>query len=318
MAKEIILAETMGFCWGVRRTLEMVEETASRSSPIAMIGDVIHNPQAVDQLRELGVSSVANLDEAARAGYSRVGITAHGAGPERAERAQTMGMEVIDTTCPLVTRAQRVGQKLVKQGYFLLIYGDPNHPEANGLYGWAQTSRALVSMHLNDLPWQPRRSPDEEKTEQTPPRKVAILSQTTKNSDDFLKFAHGVLDLVAPYGGEVRICNTICEPTERRQYALRELAEKVDAIIVVGGKKSSNTTRLAEIGESLGVPSHHIERPEEIPSTWLEGVNRIGVTAGASTPDEVIVSVIHELQDRGYQWNESSIQALSTQKVPAF
>ena len=318
MSKQIILAETMGFCWGVRRTLDIVKQANGLSSRVATIGDVIHNPQAVERLRSQGIDAVESLDEAVSEGYERVAITAHGAGPGRSERAGTMGLEVIDTTCPLVTKVQRLAEKLVRQGYFVLIYGEKAHPEARGIFAWANTSRALIAKDIDELPWSQQRDPEIEDRDLVPPRKVAILSQTTKNVDDFLKFVHEVTDLVAPYGGEVRICNTICEPTTERQNALRKLAGEVAAIIVVGGKKSSNTTRLAEVGRQLGTPSYHIERAYEIDDSWLVNVERVGVTAGASTPDDVIISVIHALQDKGYEWNESSISAFALAETPAY
>jgi 4-hydroxy-3-methylbut-2-en-1-yl diphosphate reductase len=315
--KRIILADTMGFCWGVRRTLDIVSDSHSDIEPIAMIGDVIHNPQVVRELEDRGVTSVPSIGEALARGYTRIGTTAHGAGPERSGEAIASGLDLIDTTCPLVTRVQRLAEKLVRQGYFLVIYGDRSHPEAQGIFGWADTKRALITMKLDELPWSTTRSSDADASK-VPPRKVAILSQTTKNPDGFVEFSHGILDLVAPSGGEVRICNTICEPTVRRQEAMRELASKVEAIIVVGGRKSSNTSRLAEVGRKLGTPSFHVESSEEICDHWLDDVETVGVTAGASTPDSAIFSVIAALEDRGYIWTGSAGQVISAHSVPAF
>lgn len=295
MAKEIILADTLGYCWGVRRTLAVIQRAAADGGPIATVGDVIHNPQVVERLREQGVETVESLDAATARGHGRAATTAHGAGPERAPDAAARGLELIDTTCPLVARVQRLAQKLVQQGYYVLVYGDAAHPEARGILGWAGTRRAVVTKRLDDLPWaDPAR-------DIPVPRKVAIVSQTTKHVDEFLAFAHAVTDLVARDGGEARICNTICAPTRERQNALKRLAHAVDVIVAVGGKKSSNTARLAEVGRGLGVPSYHIERPEEIEDGWLDGRERVGVTAGASTPDDVILAVVAALEARGYR-----------------
>jgi 4-hydroxy-3-methylbut-2-enyl diphosphate reductase len=315
--KQIILAEEMGYCWGVRRAIDIITKAGNVEEPVATIGDVIHNPQIVERLRSQGVETAETVEEAKQRGYQRVAITAHGAGPERTEDAQARGLEMIDTTCPLVTKVQRLGQKLVRQGYYLVVYGDGFHPEVRGIIAWSGTSRAVAAKHIEDLPWSNARGQGAEGAAE-PPRKVAVVSQTTKNVDEFLKFVDELVPLVARDGGEVRICNTICEPTTERQNALRKLAREVDAILAIGGKKSSNTARLAEVGRSYGIPSYHIERAEEISSDWLDGVERIGVTAGASTPDDVIVSVVRHLQEMGFAAPETELPEYDLDVLPSF
>jgi 4-hydroxy-3-methylbut-2-enyl diphosphate reductase len=240
----------MGYCWGVRRALEIIQDAADVSDPVATIGDVIHNPQVVDRLRSRGVQTAVTMDEAAGRGFRRVAITAHGAGPERAEEAQRLGLELIDTTCPLVTKVQRMAQKLAKQGDTVVVYGDYFHPEVKGVISWSGSSRIYPAKKMADLPWDaPRGAKDP--TAKVPPRKVAVVSQTTKNTDEFMKFVSDLSNLVCREGGELRINNTICEPTYERQNALKKLAEQVDLILAIGGRKSSNTARLAEVGEPL-------------------------------------------------------------------
>jgi 4-hydroxy-3-methylbut-2-enyl diphosphate reductase len=313
--KEIVLADAMGYCWGVRRALDIITKAGSPDAPVATIGDVIHNPQVVDSLRVGGVDTAESVAEATERGFGRVAITAHGAGPARAEEAQARGLELIDTTCPLVTKVQRLAQKLVRQGYYLVVYGDAYHPEVRGVIAWAGTTRAVAAKHVEQLPWHaPRGSAEAE----TPPRKVAVVSQTTKNVDEFLTFVAELTPLVARDGGELRVCNTICEPTTERQNALRRLAAEVDLIVAIGGKKSSNTARLAEVGRSLGVPSYHIERAEEIEVDWLVDIERVGVTAGASTPDDVILAVVQHLQQLGFEAPEEDLAARDLTAVPAF
>jgi len=278
---------------------------------------VIHNPQVVQRLKERGVDTAESVEEAAKRGFRRVAITAHGAGPERARLAAEHGLELIDTTCPLVTKVQRLGQKLVRQGYFLVVYGDSFHPEVRGVLAWAETSRAVAAKHIEDLPWNaPRGSTDPDA--KVPPRKVAVVSQTTKNVDEFMEFVTQLTNMVARDGGEIRVCNTICEPTSERQNALRRLAGEVDLILAIGGKKSSNTARLAEVGRSYGVPSYHIESEEEIEPAWLEGVEVVGVTAGASTPDDVIEGVVDWLVGQGFAPPEGGIRHRDLDDVPAF
>ncbi len=296
--RRIVLAEVMGYCWGVRRALEIIQQAAQDGGPVATIGDVIHNPQVVERLRAHGIEPLPSVAEAKARGFSRVAVTAHGASPDRAQEAQTHGLALIDTTCPLVTKVQRLAEKLVRQGYFLVVYGDAHHPEVRGVLGWAGTSRAVAAKHLSDLPWTgPRGAPGVV----APPRKVALVSQTTKQTDEFVAFAVELASWVARHGGEARIINTICQPTWERQEALRALAEEVDLILAIGGKKSSNTARLAEVGRVCGVPSYHIEGPDELDPRWFDDVEVVGLTAGASTPDEVVWEVIEALVGMGYR-----------------
>ena len=317
--RRVVVADELGYCWGVRRALDIVQDAAGKAGPIAPIGDVIHNPQVVERLRARGVEGAASVDEAVGRGFRRVAITAHGMGPHLAGQAETAGVELIDTTCPLVTKVQRLAQKLVRQGYFLVVYGDSYHPEVKSVIAWAGTSKAIAAKKIADLPWNARRGETGE-GKVTPPRKVAVVSQTTKNVDELMRFADQLQKMVVPEGGEFRLCNTICEPTSERQNALKRLVERdrVDLILAIGGKKSSNTARLAEVGNALGVTSFHIERPDEIADDWLEGVTTVGVTAGASTPDDVIEAVVASLAERGYAPPEGGIRPVDPDYVPAY
>ncbi len=184
--KQIVLADTMGYCWGVRRTLDIIQEAGDLADPVATIGDVIHNPQVVERLRHYGVDTATSIAEAAERGFTRVAITAHGAGPHMADEAARRGIELLDTTCPLVTKVQRMANKLAKQGYTVVVYGDADHPEVRGIVGWAGTSRVFPAKKLADLPWNAPRG-SKEPGAVVPPRKVAVVSQTTKNTDEFMK-----------------------------------------------------------------------------------------------------------------------------------
>jgi 4-hydroxy-3-methylbut-2-enyl diphosphate reductase len=228
-------------------------------------------------------------------------------------------MELIDTTCPLVTKVQRLAQKLVRQGYFLVVYGDSYHPEVRSVIGWAGTSKAVAAKKIADLPWNAPRGASGEGV-LTPPRKVAVVSQTTKNVDELMVFAQQLQAMVMPEGGEFRLCNTICEPTSERQNALKRLVEEdqVDVILAIGGRKSSNTARLAEVGQALGVPSYHIERIGDIEGAWLVDADVVGVTAGASTPDDVIENVVAELARRGYAPPEGGIRQIDPEYTPSY
>lgn len=313
----IILAEEMGYCWGVRRALEIIQEAGDPADPVATIGDVIHNPQVVDRLRVKGVETAGSIEEAAGRGFTRVAITAHGAGPHMAEEASRFGVQLLDTTCPLVTKVQRMAQKLAKQGYTVVVYGDSYHPEVRGIMAWSGTSRIYPAKKVADLPWNAPRG-SKEPGAVTPPRKVAVVSQTTKNTSELLKFIGELATLVSPEGGELRINNTICEPTFERQNALKKLASEADVILAVGGKKSSNTARLAEVGQQMGVPSYHIEKADDIQDEWLIGKTGVGITAGASTPDDVIQAVVDLLVARGYTPPLEGLHSVDLEATPAY
>src|SRR5215211_8842210 len=317
--KRVVVADELGYCWGVRRALDIIQEAAEKSGPVAPVGDIIHNPQVVERLKVRGVEGTGSVQEALERGFRRVAITAHGMGPHLAEQASAASLELIDTTCPLVTKVQRLAQKLVRQGYFLVVYGDSYHPEVRSVIGWAGTSKAVAAKKIGDLPWNAPRGTTGEGVS-TPPRKVAVVSQTTKNVDELMVFAQKLQAMVMPEGGEFRLCNTICEPTSERQNALKRLVaqDRVDVILAIGGRKSSNTARLAEVGQALGVPSFHIERTEDIQDEWLADADIVGVTAGASTPDDVIEAVVTELAHRGYTPPENGIRPTDAEYVPSY
>lgn len=316
--RRIVIADELGYCWGVRRALDIIEDAATPESRVAPIGDIIHNPQVVHRLRSQGVEGATDLDQAEREGFKRVAITAHGYGPQLTQDAKARGLEMIDTTCPLVTKVQRLAQKLVKQGYYLVVYGDAYHPEIKGVLNWADTSKSVAAKHIEDLPWNARRGETGE-GKVAPPRKVAVVSQTTKNIDELMAFANKLQEMVVPLGGEFRLCNTICEPTTERQEALKRLVDQVDLILAIGGKKSSNTARLADVGNQRGVTSYHIESIEDIKPEWLDSVQNVGVTAGASTPDDVIQEVVDYLAETyGFTPPEGGIRPVDPDYVPAF
>lgn len=317
MVRRIVLAEEMGYCWGVRRALDIIQGSGKVEDPVATIGDVIHNPQVVDRLRSRGVDTSESISRAAREGFKRVAITAHGAGPHMANEATEHEVELIDTTCPLVTKVQRLAQKLVKQGYSIVVYGDAYHPEVKGVIAWSGTSRAYPAKKISDLPWTAPRGTKDLDAE-VPPRKVAVVSQTTKNTDEFMTFCSELSRLVLPEGGELRVCNTICEPTYTRQNALYDLAREADMILAIGGRKSSNTARLAEVAQHLGVPSHHIESSDDIQDEWLDFDGDIGITAGASTPDDVILDVVHYLEGKGFVAPEEGLRVHDPEATPAY
>jgi 4-hydroxy-3-methylbut-2-enyl diphosphate reductase len=207
----------------------------------------------------------------------------------------------------------------VRQGYYIVVYGDAYHPEVKSVIGWANTTKAVAAKKIEQLPWNAARGETGE-GKIVPPRKVALVSQTTKNIDELMVFATKLQAMVTPNGGEFRLCNTICEPTTERQNALRRMVPDVDLILAIGGLKSSNTARLADVGNQMGVTSYHIEKPEDIQDEWLVAVGNgnVGVTAGASTPDDVIEEVVTYLSQRGFTPPEGGVRPVDPDYVPSF
>ncbi|MGB2583162.1 MAG: 4-hydroxy-3-methylbut-2-enyl diphosphate reductase [Dehalococcoidia bacterium] len=276
---EIERASEMGFCFGVRRAIELVEKAAGERGPLQTLGALVHNRQVVDRLELCGVSVAASLDELQG---NIVAIASHGVGPEGMEQVRIRGFEVIDATCPFVRKAQVVAKRLGKAGFWVLVFGDAAHPEVRGVLGWAgeNASASLEVPRLDKLP-----------------RRLGILCQTTQNQERFAEFVAGVISHKSAKFTELRIFNTICDATSKHQVAALALAGRVDLMLVVGGQDSANTKRLARICADTGVTTYHIEAAAEVDPRWLRGHYRVGVTAGASTPDEVIDEVVRALEE---------------------
>ena len=267
-----------GYCWGVERALDIVTETAAHhpGETVRTLGPIIHNPHVVHSLAEQGVQSVNGLDEMVE---GTLIIRTHGVPPETYEQARGKGLNVVDATCPLVTLVQNKAKQLVQEGYHLVIFGNPKHPEVIGTIGHAG-GKATVIEHPEDV----------EKV--SLPKRVGVVVQTTQETE----LLAALLANLAPRCKEVKIFNTICNPTIERQEAARELARDVQVVIVVGGKNSSNTRHLAEVCREEGATAYHIEDASELDPSWVRGVENVGVTAGASTPGWLMDQVIDRIQ----------------------
>jgi len=267
-----------GYCWGVERALDIVTDTASAhpGETVRTIGPIIHNPHVVQSLEEKGVQAVNGLDEM---DSGTVIIRTHGVPPETYEQAAAKGLNVVDATCPLVTLVQNKAKQLVQEGYHLVIFGNPRHPEVIGTIGHAG-GKATVIEHPEDV------------KNVHLPKRIGVVVQTTQETE----LLAALLAELAPRCKEVKIFNTICNPTIERQEAARELARDVQVVIVVGGKNSSNTRHLAEVCREEGATAYHIEDATELDPTWVKGFDNIGVTAGASTPGWLMDQVIERLE----------------------
>jgi len=282
MGLKIERAKVYGFCPGVRRAVQMVEEHLEQEGPLATLGAIVHNAHVVEALERKGARVARTVSEVRE---PTVAITAHGAGQEVYEEIEKRGLKLVDTTCPIVKRAQEAARTLAEEGYTVLIYGEEAHPEVRGILSWTK-GKGYATLSPEDLP-------------ELATRKLAIISQTTKGRTAFWQFVRDVLGRFQLSLDDVRIIDTTCPETGRRYEAAKELAERVEAIFVVGSRNSANTRKLADTCESTGVRTYFIESAEEIDPAWVAGLSRVGVTAGASTPDEVIDQVIEKLARLG-------------------
>lgn len=270
------IAHHAGFCYGVERALKLADEASTSNRSVHTLGPLIHNPQAVQALREHGIEVAGSLDEIRE---GTVIIRSHGVDPAIIEEAVRRGLDVIDATCPFVSAAHQRAHELAENGYGVVIVGEEEHPEVEGILAHAR-GRAIVVQTAEDLP----AGLDD--------KRMGVVVQTTQPAERLEE----VVDALLPRVSELRIFNTICDATAKRQAAAAELAEGVDVMIVVGGHNSGNTTRLAEISRSVNPRTHHVETSTELDASWFEGAATVGVTAGASTPDEQMADVVSAIE----------------------
>lgn len=278
---EIILAKEYGFCFGVRRAIGLAEETLKSGRRVASLGPIIHNPLEVSRLESMGLRVIEDINDL-RPGESLL-IRSHGAPLDVISELKRRNIDIIDATCPLVARAQRMVDFLSSEGYKVIIAGEQGHPEVKGLVSYGKTETFVVSS-LEEIP-------------ELSSEKVGMVGQTTFSIDRFREIASEVISR----SWEVRVFNTLCNASRKRQMAVEELVNKTDVIIVIGGKNSANTRRLVDIAESKGAIVHHIESWEEVLPDWFIDKEKIGITAGASTPDWVIDKVLEKIRKLCYR-----------------
>jgi 4-hydroxy-3-methylbut-2-enyl diphosphate reductase len=279
---EVLLADEYGFCFGVERAVEMVEEAVEEGvRPIRSLGPLIHNAQEMERLGARGVSTIDSPDEADDDTIAV--IRAHGVTPQVQRDLEQRAAKVIDATCPFVTRVQHLAERAAKQGRDVVVAGNPDHPEMIGVVGYAPDNTYVVrdAGEVRTLP--KLRAP-------------LVVSQTTIKLKTFLEVAEAVREKT---DAEPQVVNTICSATRDRQDAARALAGQVDAFYVIGGRHSSNSVKLLAVCQEQCPKSFLIETPAEINPADLADVERVGVTAGASTPNWLIEQVVHRLRELG-------------------
>lgn len=271
------IAKHAGYCYGVERALTLAKEAAeSRSAPIRTLGPIIHNPQVVDSLKEMGVQPVENIDDLEE---GTIIIRTHGVDPRIVEKARSRGLTVVDATCPFVAKAQRRAASLKQEGYTVLIVGERNHPEVEGILAHVGGDARVVE-RVSDI-------------SNLKAKRVGIVVQTTQSIENLQR----IVSLVIERSIDLKVYNTICNATSQRQVAARELAARADAMVVIGGKNSANTTRLAQICHENNNRTYHIETADELRPEWFEGCHMVGVTAGASTPNWILKEVEERLKE---------------------
>lgn len=276
---KIYIAEHAGFCFGVKKAVEMAEESLPKYEyNLASWGPLIHNPPEIDRLKNLGITPRESLEEIKE---KAVLIRAHGISPQILTKLSYDNREVVDCTCPFVTKVQKIAHDYAEEDYQVLILGDENHPEVVGILGWSN-GKAIVFSEIDEL-----------KEYDFKDQKICLVSQTTQNIDHFIK----VQNYLENNFKEVKIFNTICTATRKRQEAAIKLAQEVDLMIVVGGLNSANTQKLAALCKEVGCKTEHIENAASLRSTWFKGLEKIGITAGASTPDWIIREVIEKMEE---------------------
>ena len=274
---EIFVAKSSGFCFGVKRAINIATDCAEHSrGGIYTLGPIIHNPQVVKRLEQSHVYEKSDVDEIET---GTVIIRSHGARLDEYKRAKEKGLAVVDATCPFVKKAQDIVSLLSSEGYVVVVAGEKDHPEVKGLvsYGASGIRVADSPDAISDMPRC---------------KKIGVVAQTTLPLERFEEIVSACLAKTA----ELKVYNTICNATSIRQKESAELSRKVDCMIVVGGRNSANTRRLAEICRRIQPKTHHIEVADELDPAWLGGASTIGITSGASTPDWVIEAAVERIR----------------------
>ncbi len=273
---EIRKAKVQGFCFGVAITVKKAEEAIASRSDVTTLGHVVHNPQMVEKLEQSGLRNAHSVDEV---DSGALFVRAHGLPVEVFEKASEKGLEVIDATCPMVTKIHVQAERLKSDGYKIVVVGDPKHPEVKGTLSHVPGAWCIET--VEDIEKLPRSS------------KVGVVVQSTYSRE---RFSDIVKALSEKYY-EVRAVNTICTDTNNRQTEALRLAGEVEVMVVVGGKTSANTKHLAELAETHGAHSHHIEGPDELRAEWFDGIKVAGLMSGASTPGWLVDQVEKRMEE---------------------
>lgn len=276
--RKIVKARHSGFCSGVDTAFNTALKVSGERKNVFVLGLLVHNAMVIKQLEDRGIKSVSSLAEIPDPKKATVIISAHGAGPVIYAEAEKLGIDIVDTTCPWVRKAQRIAKELSDSGAKVFIVGDRSHAEVKGIMEWAQGNATVLE------------SPSDLRGQECP-SKAGVLAQTTQSKKNFDLIVTELLKLCS----DLQVHNTICGATSQRQESAVETAMAVDAMIVIGDKRSANTKRLFELCSATGTPAYWIQSARELDLKSLKDKEKIGITAGASTPDGAIDEVVNAL-----------------------
>ncbi len=282
---DVLLANPRGFCAGVERAIEIVERALEqRGAPIYVRHEIVHNKYVVEDLRKKGAVFVEELDEVPRG--STVIFSAHGVSKDIRRDAEARGLKVFDATCPLVTKVHVEVSKMLREGYDIIMIGHRGHPESEGTMGQSETGMHLVETVA-----------DVAKLSVDKPERLAYVTQTTLSVDDAALIVAALRERFPSIRGPKR--DDICYATQNRQDAVKFMAPRCDVVIVVGSPNSSNSNRLREVAQNMGVEAYMVDSAADLKAEWIAGKPRVGVTAGASAPEVLVNELIERLQELG-------------------
>ena len=275
---KVTLAKSAGFCFGVKRAVDTVyEQIGLNREPIYTYGPIVHNEEVIQELTAKGVMVLSGLSQLKELPKGAVIVRAHGISKAEYCQIEAAGFHLIDATCPFVLKIHRYVEQYSAKGYAIIIIGDKNHPEVQGIYGWADHSDVFVIQTEEEA----------ENFQLSSAKPVCIVSQTTFNYNKF----QDLVEIINKKGYDIIVLNTICNATEERQKETQKLARQSDAMIVIGGKNSSNTQKLFEISKKECANTYYIQKSSDMDYSQLKSINNVGITAGASTPNNIIEEV---------------------------
>ena len=275
MSMKINLAKSAGFCFGVKRALDIAFRTISSRSDVYMMGDIVHNEDVIEEIEKAGIKKIIKLKSVKN---KRLLIRAHGVGMDLLAKARKLGYNIVDATCPMVKEIHGIAKKMENKGYRIIIIGNKDHDEVQGIIGQLK-AKPMVIENLNDVAFNKI-------------KKAAVVVQSTQNIEKVARIAEKLKLRV----NELRFFNTICKPTRLKQEEIRKMPLENDVMIIAGSKTSANTKRLYEIAKAINKKSYWVQSRRDIKPAWFKGARNIGVTAGASTPDRTIKEIIEYLQ----------------------
>ncbi|MCD7826713.1 MAG: 4-hydroxy-3-methylbut-2-enyl diphosphate reductase [Clostridiaceae bacterium] len=273
---KVTVADSAGFCFGVKRAVQMVYEEAKNNRNVYTLGPIIHNEQVVQDMEQKGVQVIEKPEDVKDIPDATVIIRSHGVPKEVYEKLQLYGVKIVDATCPFVKKIHQIVMEKREQGYEIIVVGDPSHPEVQGICGWCSNECTVMETRQ-----------DADKYDRDRSCKICLVAQTTFNYKKF----EDIVDLLAKKSYDILVMNTICNATEVRQTEAGTIASQSDAMIVIGGKHSSNTQKLYEICKAECENTHFIQTLDDLDLKRFQSFRSVGITAGASTPNNIIKEV---------------------------